>query len=92
MNISTPQEAREAKDRLITAGRSMSELLDNELFVYLLESIDKHISTVKSEALASKSYNELLEKRGIIQGLAMLRSDIDTIISRGKAQEKQLKS
>lgn len=89
--IGKPQAAREAKQRLVSAGRGMRQLLENESFIYLLESVDTHISQVKAEALASKSYDELLEKRGILQGLSLLRLDVDSVIARGKSAENTLK-
>lgn len=89
--MNTPKEALEAKQRLVNAGRNMQLLMQDETFASLLEGLEKRISGLKDEALAATSYEDLVHKRGVIEGVSLLKSEIDTIVKRGKSAENTLK-
>ena len=83
----SPKEAREAKAELINRGHMMQALLDQEGYQYLTERLGELADNAKDEAIASKTYDELCERRGFIRGLETLEREVTTIINRGKKQE-----
>lgn len=89
--IDSKQEALEAKMRLLNASKMIERLTTDEGFVYLLKRLDEKIQTSKQDLESSKDWNDFVEKRGYNRGLQALRSEVDTIISRGKQVERSLK-
>lgn len=89
--IDSKQEALEAKMRLLNASKMIERLTTDEAFIYLLDKIDERIKTSKQDLESSKDWNDFVEKRGYNRGLQALKSEIDTIISRGKQVERSLK-
>ena len=89
--IDSKQEALEAKMRLLNASKMIERLTTDEAFIYLLDKIDERIKTSKQDLESSKNWDDFVEKRGYNRGLQALKSEIDTIISRGKQVERSLK-
>lgn len=89
--IDSKQEALEAKMRLLNASKMIERLTTDEAFIYLLDKLDEKIKTSKQDLESSKDWNDFVEKRGYNRGLQALRSEMDTIISRGKQVERSLK-
>jgi len=89
--IDSKQEALEAKMRLLNASKMIERLTTDEAFIYLLDKIDEKVKASKQDLESSKDWNDFVEKRGYNRGLQALRSEVDTIISRGKQVERSLK-
>lgn len=89
--IDSKQEALEAKMRLLNASKMIERLTTDEAFIYLLDKLDEKIKTSKQDLESSKDWTDFVEKRGYNRGLQALKSEIDTIISRGKQVERSLK-
>lgn len=89
--IDSKQEALEAKMRLLNASKMIERLTTDEAFIYLLDKLDDRIKTSKQDLESSKNWDDFVEKRGYNKGLQALKSEIDTIISRGKQVERSLK-
>ncbi len=89
--IDSKQEALEAKMRLLNASKMIERLTTDEAFIFLLDKLDERIKTSKQDLESSKDWNDFVEKRGYTRGLQALKSEIDTIISRGKQAERSLK-
>ena len=89
--IDSKQEALEAKMRLLNASKMIERLTTDEAFIYLLDKLDERIKTSKQDLESSKNWDDFVEKRGYNKGLQALKSEIDTIISRGKQVERSLK-
>lgn len=62
----------------------------NESFQTILEAVDEKIRQTREEALASKSFEDLVAKREFMAGLAFLKQTCNTIIGKGKGAEKTL--
>ena len=89
--IDSKQEALEAKMRLLNASKMIERLTTDEAFIYLLDKLDERIKTSKQDLESSKNWDDFVEKRGYNKGLQALKTEIDTIISRGKQVERSLK-
>lgn len=89
--IDSKQEALEAKMRLLNASKMIERLTTDEAFIYLLDKLDEKVKTSKQDLESSKDWNDFVDKRGYNRGLQALKSEIDTIISRGKQVERSLK-
>ena len=89
--IDSKAEAIEAKMRLLNASKMIERLTTDEAFIYLLDKLDERIKTSKQDLESSKNWDDFIDKRGYNRGLQVLRSEIDTIISRGKQVERSLK-
>ena len=89
--IDSKQEALEAKMRLLNVSKMIERLTTDEAFIYLLERLDEKIQTSRQDLESSKDWQDFTEKRGFNRGLNVLKTEIDTIISRGKKVERSLK-
>jgi hypothetical protein len=77
---------------MINLGRDMQTLKSNESFQYLLERLSKTTRQAKEDIIASTTWDEFLQKKGVYMGLIALSREIDTIISRGQTKERILKT
>lgn len=89
--MKTDKEIRDAKSRMITQGRMLEELKNNEAFQILMEQLQKKIDLAESALLDAEDWQDYIRKQATYKGLMALALEVDTIISKGKAKERILK-
>ena len=89
--MKTKQEIREGKTRMINQGRLMSELKVHKGYLLLESRLKTICEDAKSQIIVSESFEEFRFRRGYYEGLNALLQEVDTIISKGKSQEQQIK-
>ena len=89
--MKTRDEARTSRSELIQQGRLMEELENSSAFQVLMRNIDDKLAISKDGILNAVDWDDFIKRRAFHEGFNSLRSEIDTIISRGKSKERSLK-
>ena len=89
--MKTPKEVQDAKGRMITQGKMMSELKGNQAFILVMEHLQVKTDEARENILNAQTWEDFVEKKAYYDGLLSLAREVDTILTRGKSQEKLLK-
>lgn len=89
--MKTVKDINDSKARMIKQGRDMQQLTQHEGFKLLMKRLQELSDTAKEEIVSSETWEDFLKKKAYLSGLLALSREVDTIISRGKSQERNLK-
>lgn len=82
----TPKEIDEAKYRIIEDGKLIEELTQHKGYQLLEKRLQTIVNEAKEAIIASKDFEDLLQKRAYYQGLLALSQEVENFLGKFKSQ------